>query len=90
MTIPASPTAPGVRHAEYGAVILALLAFPAGFAANYGLRAHTYTRTRVTHLSVQQQYGKPSTSVDGAQVNSQLAGEVCDVYDAKRTVICHP
>lgn len=66
---------------------VAVLAFSA-FAA--GLQSHdrVISQTRTHKLSVQEQLGKPEQSLDGAQVNPQLKGFVCDVYRGP-TIICH-
>lgn len=69
-------------------LIVALVA--AGFGAGYWGR-HTYvTTTRVVH--VQKSWGTPDSSVPAGQVSPALAQAgltVCDIYQAKRTVVCH-
>ena len=65
------------------------LAFVLGFATNLLYRSHTFTQVRVTHPSVSQLPGRPTTSVDGAQINQGLTGLTCDVYQTKRVVYCH-
>lgn len=70
--------------------LFVILAFAAGFAANYERRAIVVTRHSVTRLSVEQQYGRPTQTVDGAQINQGLAGLTCAVYASRKTVICRP
>jgi len=77
------------RHRSEALIwLLVVVAFTLGFLANFERRATVVTRTRVTHPSVAQLLGKPDQSVDGAQIG--LAGDTCDVYQAKRVVYCHP
>lgn len=56
------------------------LAFGIGFATNMLYRTHYVTQIVHTHPGVSQILGKPTQSVDCAQVNAQLAGLTCDIY----------
>jgi hypothetical protein len=67
------------------AAILAAVSFYGGRASGAVLVTHT----RVQHTTLAQEYGKPSQSVDGAQINPNLTGFTCDVYQAKQAIICH-
>lgn len=68
-------------------VALAIAVFAAGFgAAMFGVKTRSVTHIR----KVEKQWGKPDASVDGGQINQGLAGLTCDVYKARRTVVCHP
>ena len=81
--IPVLHRAPGFE------LIFVGLAFVLGFATNLLYREHVVTQVRVTHPSVSQLLGKPTQSVDGAQINQGLTGLTCDVYQTKRVVYCH-
>lgn len=89
--ISASAAARGARHAEYGMVVLAVFGCVVGVLIGK-MYFHTryVTQTRVTHLSVQQQYGKPDQTVADTQLNWAQVPLKCDVYSSRETVICHP
>lgn len=75
---------------EHRSTVAALLIAAVGMAAAFGggLLAHAPT---ITHtVKVEKAWGKPSQSVDGAQVSQALAGLTCDVYQSRKTVVCHP
>jgi hypothetical protein len=76
------------RFTAFTVALVALLVF-AAFAT--GLQAHDriITRTQTVKLTVQQQYGAPAQTIDGAQINQALTGFTCDVYRDGPTVICH-
>lgn len=78
--------------AKIDAIIVALVVFvaAAGFAGGLLAHAPTFTNTRTHRLTVAEQYGAPSQSLPGAQVNQALTGMTCDVYVARKTVLCHP
>jgi hypothetical protein len=69
-------------------VAIAVVVFVAGFAANFEMRAHYSVTTRT--VKVERSWGEPSQSVPGGQVNQALTGLTCDVYGARKTVVCHP
>lgn len=84
------PYAVPVEHrADVFAYLLAGVAFAAGLGAGVLGRAHTITHTQVVKQTIAQEYGKPSQTVDGAQLNASLAGLTCDVYQTKQAIICH-
>lgn len=65
------------------------VAFFAGLGAGFMGRAHTITHTHLVKQSVQAQYGKPSQSIDGAQLNASLKGLTCDVFQKAQVILCH-
>ena len=79
--VPVASRAPIIETA------LILFVFAAGFAGAFMFRAHDTVSTRTVHVA--RSWGKPNTTVDGAQVNAQLAGFKCDVYQQRQTIVCH-
>ena len=67
-------------------VVLVLVCMAAAFGG--GLLAHAPTISHI--VKVERSWGTPTQSVDGAQVSESLAGLRCDVYQARKTVVCHP
>lgn len=63
------------------------LAFLAGCGAMLGAKTRVITHNVTT---VRSPYTHPDQTVNGAQVNSQLAGFTCDFYTSQRTMVCHP
>lgn len=49
--------------------------------------ARTITHTRTVTRSP---YTHPSQTIDGAQINSQLAGYTCSYYAQQKTLVCAP
>jgi hypothetical protein len=78
-----------IRH---GWIILYLLmaAVAGGALFTAGALGFSHNRTVTKTVHVEKNWGKPDVVVDGGQVNPQLAGATCDVYDARKTVVCHP
>ena len=84
---------------EWRFVILAcgaaLLVLASGVYTGLQLHAPTITRTRqVVHApssgaALAAAWGKPDTQVDGAQVNPALKGTTCDVYQARKAILCY-
>ena len=77
-------------HAEVATWLMFVMA--AGVGLLIGVvcfHTHWVTRTRVTHPSVAQLLGRPDTSIPGTQINSQLTGIVCDIYQSKHIIYCH-
>jgi hypothetical protein len=64
--------------------ILVAAAFAGGFTVGLFPRSQSFEHTVRVHGSLDQEvaraYGRPSNVVDGAQVNSQLAGTSCQVF----------
>jgi hypothetical protein len=78
----------------YGAI---LVAFLAGLFGGYNVNGQHLVKVKVPvatkvqiggYADIVKALGKPDTVVDGAQVNSQLAGTKCAVYQAKKLVVC--
>lgn len=65
------------------------VAFVAGWAG--GLQSHdrVISQTRTHKVTVQEQLGKPTSTVAGEQINAQLQGFVCEVWQAKAVILCH-
>lgn len=76
------------KRTEWITLALAAVAFLVGFAANYEMRATVIRQTTVKHVA--SSWGKPDQTVDGGQVNPALAGTKCDIYQSRKTVVCHP
>ncbi len=75
-------------------VIWALLAIAALGGAGFGLGVATGTHTVIVHKAriVKETWGRPDSSISAAQVSpafAQAGLTVCDIYQAKRTVVCH-
>jgi hypothetical protein len=70
------------------ALALALVLVCMGAAYFGGTLAHAKTITRT--VKVEKTWGAPTQSVDGAQVSQALAGLTCDVFQSRKTVVCHP
>lgn len=79
------------NRAKVGSVTwpLLIVGWAAAFLAGTMLHSHTFVRHTTTRLTVQQQYGQPTQSIPGANVNRALAGFTCDVYRTAQTLICH-
>ena len=82
---------------------LAKLPEDAGFTIMYGLLAvavlaagvyigisqfNTRYSTRI--VKVEKRWPKPDRVVDGGQVNPQLAGMRCSIYEKRQTIVCEP
>lgn len=78
-------------------LLLVVAAFGAGAAASLAMRAPTITRVQHVGATVKagspaevaSAWGKPDATVPGAQVNSQLAGLTCYVWQSKRAILCY-
>lgn len=66
-------------------VILAGVSFAGGRASSAIVISHTKT----VKVSLAQQYGKPDQTIDGKQINANLDGLKCDVFQAKQVIVCH-
>jgi hypothetical protein len=74
----------GKLHGEAVTYALVALCFVLGLAGGVLMKTRTVTQQVQVHDSLQQalahEYGAARASVDGAQVNQQLAGLQCAVY----------
>jgi hypothetical protein len=89
-----------MRNEAYGfpfvygllAVVLAVVAFAAGVEGPWKTIPKPVTVTRTvspaTARAVAVAWGKPDVTIPGAQVNRQLTGATCYVWNAKRAVLC--
>jgi hypothetical protein len=73
--------------------ILAVATFGAGVLGPWKAQPKPVTVTRTvapaTAKALVAAWGKPDSSVDGAQVNAQLAGLTCVVYQGRKAVLCY-
>lgn len=73
----------------------ALLVLACGIYTGQQLHAPTITRTvQVVHapangVALVAAWGKADTEVDGAQINANLKGTTCAVYQSRRAVVCY-
>ena len=66
-----------------GAVFVFLLG---GVTVFLGVKERTITQT----VKVEKKWPKPDRVVDGGQVNPQLAGMRCSIYEKRQTIVCEP
>lgn len=90
VTVRAALTVPVQHRADVGLYFAMAACLAIGFVTSLLYRGHTIVRTHSVNVSIAQQYGKPSASVPGAQVNASFKGLTCLVYQSKKTVICAP
>ena len=73
-------------------VVLVIAAFTAGVVGPWKIQPKPVTITHVvapqTAAAVAAAWGKPDQVVDGAQISQGLAGTTCDVWRAKKAVLC--
>ena len=79
-------------------VVWALIPFAFIGGAFLTLNFKTVTLTRTVHVgtplsamtaaAVATAWGKPDSQLAGATVNQNLAGTMCDIWQAKRAVLC--
>ena len=76
--------------------LLIPFAFIGGAFLTLNFKTVTITRTvhvgtplsAMTAAAVAAAWGKPDSRVAGATVNANLAGTTCDIWQAKRAVLC--
>lgn len=68
--------------------VLAGVLFGVSFAGWYLGAQNTIVQTHT--VRVEKSWGRPDQTIDAAQVNPQLAGMTCDVYNGRKTLVCHP
>jgi hypothetical protein len=83
------PALSNKARTDTGLVILILIGAVVAFAGGLLTHAPTIHVKRTVHTTIAEQYGKPTQSIDGAQITPALKGLVCDIYQTKATIICH-
>jgi hypothetical protein len=73
------------------AAAVAAAAFLAGGATLHPVRHETVTRTVAPKdaAGIEKAWGTPDQSIPGEQINPNLQGLTCDVYQSQQVILCH-